>query len=296
MHHAMEQDSQTELLRSRFTEALLSGDAEESHRVVRDALDRGIDPASIYFQMFGPALAEVGKAWLSGKMNVAEEHHATSITLQQIGHVGQAWRRRRKRNIGLRVVVAAVEGEMHSVAVRMIADLFHVEGWDVTDLGQDNPTEDLVDLVSERKTDLVILSLSHPDRIRTASRTAEMLMALESAPVVFVGGGVLSDVDQAARITADLVTSDPIEALGMARKQFGIDRERGGLEVHLNALGQRVLGLRKERGWSQQELAARASLDRTYISAVEKGRQNITIGAAVRIAEALDTSLTDLIN
>ncbi len=44
-----------------------------------------------------------------------------------------------------------------------------------------------------------------------------------------------------------------------------------------------------------QELALRASLDRTYVSAVEKGRQNIMIGAALRIADALNASLSDLI-
>ena len=291
----MEQHSQTALLRGRYTEALVKGDPGEAHRVVKDAMDRGIGQESIYFGMFAPALSEVGRAWQKGELNISAEHHATSITLQQIAYVGQVWRRRRKKGTGLKAVVAAVEGEMHSVAVRMIGDLFHMEGWEVTDLGQDNPTEDLVELVGERKADLVVLSLSHLDRIEAVIRAVEMLKGLETVPVVFVGGAVLSDVEQARRISADLVTSDPTEALKTAGRLFGLGRERVALQVHLTSLGQSVLELRKERGWSQQELAVRASLDRTYISAVEKGRQNITIGAAVRIADALGTSLSELI-
>ncbi|MYJ12045.1 MAG: helix-turn-helix transcriptional regulator [Gemmatimonadetes bacterium] len=72
-------------------------------------------------------------------------------------------------------------------------------------------------------------------------------------------------------------------------------RERLTLEGQLEALGRRVQELRKARGWSQQKLAAEAGLDRTYLGTVEQGRQNITIGAALRLAEALEKTLPELI-
>jgi transcriptional regulator with XRE-family HTH domain len=56
-----------------------------------------------------------------------------------------------------------------------------------------------------------------------------------------------------------------------------------------------VLELRTARGWSQQALAAEAGLDRTYISAVERGRQNLTVGALLSLAQALDTPIADLL-
>ncbi|MCT4373431.1 helix-turn-helix transcriptional regulator [Yangia mangrovi] len=56
--------------------------------------------------------------------------------------------------------------------------------------------------------------------------------------------------------------------------------------------------LRAERGWSQERLAAEAGLNRTYLSAVERSEQNISIDNLYRIAQALDVSaarlLTDL--
>ena len=295
-NQAMEQDSQTALLRDRYTAALLSGDDEEAHRVVRDAIDRGIEPASIYFGIFGPALVEVGHSWRMGELNIAEEHLATSTTLRQIGHVSEVWRDKRKRDTGAKAVAAAVEGEMHSVGVRMVADLLHMDGWSVADLGQNNPTGDLVELVEERKPDLVILSLSSPARIGAASEAASRLKALDGAPAVFVGGTGISHAEQDEIIAADFASSNPLEALRAARQLLDPSRERVPLEAHLNALGRRILELRKERGWSQQELATRASLDRTYISTVEQGKQNITIGAAVKIADALETSLSRMID
>ena len=290
----MDQQAETALLSGRYTGALLAGDHQEASRVVRDALDREIEGTAIYLEMLGPALSEVGEAWTRGELNIADEHLATSFTLQQIGYVREVGRR--KDDIGAKVVVAAVEGEMHSVGTHIIANLFHMEGWEVAHLGQNTPTEDLVRLIDGNKVDLVILSLSRPDRLEIASRAAAKLKGLENAPVVFVGGGGLPSPEECEGIQADLITSDLMEAMRAARELLGIDGERLTLEFHLRTLGRRVLELRKERGWSQQQLASRADLDRTYLSAVEQGKQNITIGAALRIADALETSLSALID
>lgn len=48
--------------------------------------------------------------------------------------------------------------------------------------------------------------------------------------------------------------------------------------------------LRYELGISQEELADRCGLDRTYISAVERGRRNITIGSLSKIISSLSHS------
>lgn len=42
---------------------------------------------------------------------------------------------------------------------------------------------------------------------------------------------------------------------------------------------------------SQEELADRAGLDRTYVSGIERGRRNPTVGVLQRIADALGADL-----
>lgn len=54
--------------------------------------------------------------------------------------------------------------------------------------------------------------------------------------------------------------------------------------------------LRKERGWSQEDLAEAASLDRTYISGIERQKKNSTITVVERVAKALECKLGDLLD
>jgi transcriptional regulator with XRE-family HTH domain len=58
--------------------------------------------------------------------------------------------------------------------------------------------------------------------------------------------------------------------------------------------GELVRRLRAERGYSQEDFAFRVGLHQTYVSSIERGERNVTIGTAARVAEALDTTLTSM--
>ena len=58
--------------------------------------------------------------------------------------------------------------------------------------------------------------------------------------------------------------------------------------------GKLVGRLREEKGYSQEEFSFRVGLHQTYVSSVERGERNVTIGTADRIAKALGTTLGDL--
>ncbi|WP_175051981.1 helix-turn-helix domain-containing protein [Paraburkholderia sediminicola] len=52
--------------------------------------------------------------------------------------------------------------------------------------------------------------------------------------------------------------------------------------------------LRAERGWSQEELAARSALDRSFLAHVERGARNISIDNIEKLAHALGVRIADL--
>lgn len=55
----------------------------------------------------------------------------------------------------------------------------------------------------------------------------------------------------------------------------------------LEELGNRIREKRKARGWTQEELAAKADIDRSYIGGVERGERNLTFTMLCEICSAL---------
>ena len=60
-------------------------------------------------------------------------------------------------------------------------------------------------------------------------------------------------------------------------------------------LGQRIARIRKERGFTQVELADRIGIIQTIISAVESDDRKLSAEMAVRFAQALDVTMDDLL-
>ena len=65
-------------------------------------------------------------------------------------------------------------------------------------------------------------------------------------------------------------------------------------EILAKRFGELVRRLRLEQGYSQEDFAFRVNLHQTYISSVERGERNVTIGTADRIAKALGTQLSSI--
>lgn len=62
----------------------------------------------------------------------------------------------------------------------------------------------------------------------------------------------------------------------------------------LKVFGDRVRELRKEKDISQEELAHRADLHRTYIGMIERAEKNLTLLNIERIAIALEVKISEL--
>ena len=56
------------------------------------------------------------------------------------------------------------------------------------------------------------------------------------------------------------------------------------------SVGLRIKALRNEQNITQEGLALKSGLDRTYINSVENGRRNISVQALSKIADAFDLS------
>lgn len=60
-------------------------------------------------------------------------------------------------------------------------------------------------------------------------------------------------------------------------------------------LGQKIKDLRLRAGYSQEELAGKAGLHRTYMSDIERGERNVSVENIKKIADALSVDPSELL-
>ena len=61
-------------------------------------------------------------------------------------------------------------------------------------------------------------------------------------------------------------------------------------------IGRNMKRLRDAKGWSQEELADRAGIHRTYVSGVERGVRNPTATVLEKLAVALEAKRSALVD
>ncbi|QMU63839.1 MAG: helix-turn-helix domain-containing protein [Flavobacteriaceae bacterium] len=61
-------------------------------------------------------------------------------------------------------------------------------------------------------------------------------------------------------------------------------------------IGQRIVELRSQKGWSQSDLARACNKDRQAVEKLENGKVNPTLYSLLEIAEALEVTLKKLVD
>lgn len=61
-------------------------------------------------------------------------------------------------------------------------------------------------------------------------------------------------------------------------------------------VGQRIKELRKELNLSQEALALKSEVDRTYVTDVENGRRNVSLEILEKLVKGLKVSIAEFFN
>jgi len=200
-----------------FETAILSGNQREALSVLNACLDRGEGLVDVERHVIQTSLYHIGEKWQLNQVSVAQEHMATAI-VQSVMTAGLL-RSSPAATIDKRVLLACVEGNIHAIGLRMVADAFQLAGWDVRYLGANMPTRSLVQHVRDWAPDLVGLSVSFAQQLRTVKEVIVLLdeQIGRSRPAVIVGGLAINRFDRLAGLVgADAWRKDAAAAVSYA--------------------------------------------------------------------------------
>jgi methanogenic corrinoid protein MtbC1 len=141
-----------------FLDLLLSGNramcSEFAQKYVRDH----VSLQELYENILKKALYDVGELWEMNKISVATEHLASAIVEAILNEFYS--KIILKEKINKTVIVACVENEYHQIGIKMISDIFELNGWNSHFLGANTPTQELISFVKIIKPDILAISLS----------------------------------------------------------------------------------------------------------------------------------------
>lgn len=185
----------------RLARRLIDGDEPGAWQLVEDALTAGATAETVYTRLLVPAMADVGERWGSGDATIADEHTAT-VTMQRLaGRLGPSFNRPgRKRGT---IVLGAAPGDLHGLAVGLMADPLRGRGFHVVDLGANVPLEAWQDAVrGAQRLRAAGVSAIAPGLDAVVADTIAAIHRAAQVPVV-VGGGAIADEAHARALGAD---------------------------------------------------------------------------------------------
>ncbi len=175
-----------------YLSKILEGNAADAIEMVVAEAMGAIGPRAIYVDVLLPAQREVGRLWHAGEVTVAEEHMVTAATQRAMAVV--ASRAAKRPTNGRTVVVAAMSGNVHDVALRALADLFQLDGWRVIFIGSDVPLLDLPKILAFYETDLLMLGATISTQLPRVKQAIEAIRERFDTRVrVLVGGAAFDE-------------------------------------------------------------------------------------------------------
>jgi MerR family transcriptional regulator, light-induced transcriptional regulator len=200
-----------------FLTMQLAGDRTGALRVIETALKSGRSIPDIYLGLIQPAQYEIGVRWERDEISVADEHVATAIAHLALDRIYGF--RDEIDTHGPRLIVGCVEGEMHDVGARIVADLCELRGFDVTFLGANVPTDSVLRIIDCIRPDAVLLSATMTWNVPTMINAVQMI---ESEGVrVVCGGQALRWLEpDVVQPHSNLVANGPLETIELLEGQL----------------------------------------------------------------------------
>ena len=279
----------TNHLVDKLTETLLAGDTAESELVLQEAYLNKFSAMDIFQDVFVKVMKNIGSLWHEGEITIAHEHRASEILMGLTDKVSDNTPHLSIN--GFSALVACVEDENHVLGAKLFSSILEINGWVVHYLGSSMPANDLKLFSEETSPDAIVLTATSTDRTIRVYEVLESLNDLDNNPLILLGGSGICEDDY----NGYLVAQDLSSGLKILEKNLNIGSDFHGLDQVLIGIGNNIQNLRKARGMNQGQLADIAGVDRAYISLVENGKQNLTLGALVKLSDSLSVPVSALV-
>ena len=152
-----------------------------------------------YDKLFTPVMYRIGDLWEQGKLDVATEHASTNTAISLIKAINKRVTTKIKTHrisSRYKAVVCTPVGELHGLACNIIESLLLSKGFKVYNISTSIPTEYIVDFMRNLEPDIVFISITLVENIKSAERLIQQIHQKynNNLPIV-IGGSAFNSSD-----------------------------------------------------------------------------------------------------
>ncbi|MDI9642821.1 MAG: corrinoid protein [Archaeoglobaceae archaeon] len=176
-----------------FVRALADLDEQKVIEIAKKRIESKEDPFKI-LEDIRKATEIIGKRFEEGRYFVSDLIMAGEI-LKQVMELLKPLLGDKKAESRGKVVIGSVEGDVHDIGKNIVIALLEAEGFEVVDLGVDQPPQAFVDAIKQYNPQIVGLSGLLTEAIESMKRTIDAIKeaGLRDRVKIIVGGGRTSE-------------------------------------------------------------------------------------------------------
>ncbi|WP_456277671.1 cobalamin B12-binding domain-containing protein [Bacillus sp. AK128] len=179
-----------ELDLKKLVEFMLEGDEQSSWELIASWSAKR-DSLYFYEEVLTNAMRYVGELWELNEITVADEHIASNVCNLLLARY-QVLLSDFQDDSNFKGMFFCIEGEEHSLGIRMVSSLFKENGWNTRYLGANLPVKDAIIYTNRWRPDVIGISISIIYNLPKLIEYVNELNQLDYQPEILVGGRITS--------------------------------------------------------------------------------------------------------
>jgi methanogenic corrinoid protein MtbC1 len=173
-----------------YLDSLLTGNKKQCVQIISNLIKNNVSMKEIYVQLFQRSMYRIGQMWEKERCTIADEHIATKITESLLEITTSNYLN--GHHTDKLSIITCIDKEFHEIGARMVTGFFEVSGWETLYLGSNTPQSSLIELIKEKKPDVVGISNNFYINISRLLKLIEQIQSVDPELQILVGGQALS--------------------------------------------------------------------------------------------------------
>jgi trimethylamine corrinoid protein len=198
---------------------VIDGTEDEAKALARAVVANKIDPLEAIEQGLSKGMEIIGGRFECGEAYLPELLMAAASFNAAMAVLKPEIEAQKKQLVKLgKVLIGTVKGDVHSIGKDIVASVLDTSGFDVVDMGVDNPSLNIIQQAEKIQADVIALSSLMTTTMPAQKEVIDTLkeMGIRQKYFVIIGGGPVNQ-EWADRIGADGYGKSAIDAVALVK-------------------------------------------------------------------------------